>query len=73
MLLLIRAGRSSRPCASFVRLAKHRAHRRQESSISSVRWRGYTTQADIVDEDATTESGSLSSKDATALRSKLVN
>ena len=73
MLLLIRAGRSSRPCASFVRLAKHRAHRRQESSILSARWRGYATEADVVDEDATTEAGSLPSKDPTALRSKLVN
>ncbi|CAG8956242.1 hypothetical protein HYFRA_00003622 [Hymenoscyphus fraxineus] len=37
MLHSIRAGRSIRPCASFVRLAKHRAHRRQENLRQQVR------------------------------------
>ncbi|KAH6680813.1 DNA polymeras-like protein gamma [Halenospora varia] len=49
MLLSIRAGRSSRPCASFVRLAKHRAHRRQETSRLLAQWRTYASEAGTAD------------------------
>lgn len=59
MLHSIRAGPSSRPCASFVRLAKHRAHRRQENPIFSIQWRRYTTEAHGPDAKASESSASL--------------
>ncbi len=44
MLLLIRAGHSSRLCASFIRLAKHRAHRRHDIGGIASQWRCYATE-----------------------------
>lgn len=45
MLLSFRVGRASRPSASFIRLAKYRAHRPQDTPISFARWRTYTTES----------------------------
>ncbi|KAG0648687.1 DNA polymerase catalytic subunit [Hyphodiscus hymeniophilus] len=59
MLQTLRAGRSSKRGASFVWLAKHRAHRCQESSLTGTRWRGYATEADVVDQDTSKLSGTL--------------
>ncbi|KAF4634326.1 hypothetical protein G7Y89_g3779 [Cudoniella acicularis] len=56
MLLSLRAGCSSRPCASFVRLAKHRAQRRQETSRLLVQWRCYATEAAKSDGSSTGDS-----------------
>jgi len=47
MLPTIRAGRSSRPIASFVRLAKHRAHRCQPTRTSPKQWRLYATNVAV--------------------------
>lgn len=70
MLLSIRAGRSTRPCTSFVRLARYRAHRRQESSISAIGWRTYATEVGIQDENTSTGSGSLLGTSNTSMASK---
>jgi DNA polymerase gamma 1 len=61
MLLSIRTGRSSRPSASFVRLARHRAHRRQEIQRVGGQWRFYATEGVGSEESAAAGSGSLSS------------
>jgi DNA polymerase gamma 1 len=63
MLLSIRAGRSSRPCASFVRLARHRAHRRQDDvpKILGGQWRFYATEV-VRSEESAASSASLLSK-----------
>ncbi|TGO44317.1 hypothetical protein BCON_0546g00030 [Botryotinia convoluta] len=45
MLLSFRVGRASRPDASFIRLAKYRAHKSQGTPISFARWRTYATQS----------------------------
>ncbi|TVY52384.1 DNA polymerase gamma, mitochondrial [Lachnellula cervina] len=58
MLLSIRAGRSSRPCVGFVRLAKHRAHRRQDTSHISPPSRYYATEG-VGAEDAASDPGLL--------------
>ncbi|QSZ37039.1 hypothetical protein DSL72_009131 [Monilinia vaccinii-corymbosi] len=49
MLLSFRAGRASRPSASFARLAQHRTRKPQDTRISYMRWRWrtYTTEASI--------------------------
>ena len=61
MLLTIRAGRSSRPPASFVRLAKHRAHRGQSPAVSTKQCRPYATNAAVTEEIAVDAEGTLSS------------
>lgn len=58
MLLPIRAGRSSRPCSSFVRLAKHRAHGRQ----NPVRYRCFATDTAGPGEEGSAASKALSSR-----------
>ncbi|PVH73851.1 DNA polymeras-like protein gamma [Cadophora sp. DSE1049] len=60
MLLSIRTGRSSRPCASFVKLAKHRAHRPQGRASFGVQCSQYATEAASPEEKHATGSGSLS-------------
>lgn len=62
MLPSIRAGRSSGPCASFVRLAKHRAHRPQGIARVGAQCKLYATEAAGPTEGDATGSGSLSSK-----------
>ncbi|KAF7862559.1 hypothetical protein EAF04_007432 [Stromatinia cepivora] len=52
MLLSFRAGRASRPCASFIRLAKHRAHKPQDTLIPFMRWRTCATEANATREDS---------------------
>ncbi|KAI9051550.1 hypothetical protein LZ554_004596 [Drepanopeziza brunnea f. sp. 'monogermtubi'] len=59
MLHSLRAGRTNRPCAGFVRLARHRAHRRQ-AIVPQLQWRPYATEAVKSDEGAAAESRSLS-------------
>jgi DNA polymerase gamma 1 len=72
MLLSVRAGRSSRPVASFVRLAWPRAHRRQESlQIGRRQWRSYATESAGPEENGPGDSGSLSSEFALLLKIQL--
>lgn len=52
MLPTIRAGRSSRPIASFVRLAKHRAHRCQPTATATKQWRLYATNTAVKEENS---------------------
>ncbi|KAE8442001.1 DNA-directed DNA polymerase gamma mip1 [Mollisiaceae sp. DMI_Dod_QoI] len=60
MLLSTRAGRPSRSWASFVKLAKHRAHYRQEIRRTGLQWRCYAT-AIVRGEDAgAADAGALS-------------
>ncbi|KAG4433168.1 DNA-directed DNA polymerase gamma mip1 [Cadophora sp. M221] len=59
MLPSIRAGRSSRPCASFVRLAKHRAHRSQGIARIRAQCRLYATEVAGPGENDAAASGSL--------------
>ncbi|KAG4029156.1 hypothetical protein MFRU_017g00920 [Monilinia fructicola] len=47
MLLSSRAGRASRPSASFIRLAKYQTQKPRDIPISYTRWRTYTTEANI--------------------------
>ncbi|TAQ83246.1 hypothetical protein B7494_g8430 [Chlorociboria aeruginascens] len=60
MLLSVRAGRSSRSCASFVRLAKHRAHR--QGTRSSLQWQSFATEADVRGKAGAAQSSLKSSK-----------
>lgn len=60
MLLSFRAGRASRPSASFIRLAKYRAHKPQDTPISYVRWRTYTTEATVSGQESISESDQFS-------------
>lgn len=60
MLLSTRAGRPSRPWASFVKLAKHRAHYRQETRRTGPQWRYYATETAKEGDNGATDSGSLS-------------
>jgi DNA polymerase gamma 1 len=72
MLLSIRAGRSSRPVASFVRLANPWAHHRQESlQIGRLQWRTYATDTAKADDNGSAESGAVSSKSEAFSESKL--
>jgi hypothetical protein len=62
MLLSIRAGRSNRPVASFVRLARSRAHRRREAlHIGQLQGRSYATEPARSEENGSADSGPLSS------------
>lgn len=63
MLLSISAGRSNRSCASFVRLARHRAHRRQDSLILRLQCsRYYGTESAELKENLDAVSESVSSR-----------
>lgn len=53
MLLTFRVGRASRPSATFI--AKYRAHKPQDTSISFARWRTYATESNGSTHDAVQE------------------
>ena len=58
MLLSIRAGRPSRPCSGFVKLAKHRARARN----GPLQWRLYATEVLEAGQGSSAQSKSLSSR-----------
>ncbi|ESZ94263.1 DNA polymerase gamma [Sclerotinia borealis F-4128] len=59
MLLSFRAGRASKPSASFARLAKYRAHKPQDLPIPYLRRRTYAADANISGQESTSASDEL--------------
>ena len=61
MLLPIRGRYSSRPCASFVRLAKLKAHDETAHLRCGAKWRGFATEGGILEDDQIKNPSTLAS------------
>ena len=62
MIYFVRAGPPSRPCASFIKLAQHRARRSGPIVAALKQWRSYVTEPSHQEVDRPQEARSLSSQ-----------